>query len=247
MRPQDTKRFVFGSPGGLTYLFGLPDVRDSEKPVVLLIHGMFSDVSYLLPWAEILGESFDVLLAPLPGHPGGAEFREPTVASIATALAEACAALAPGRRLYVVGDSIGGSIALAMGAFPGLSGVIAVESPLETGKLWSFWALLPRLRGRSAVPEAVIAGLMGTGPESGVSYRGLLDRLVAPAIVIVGDIPLQPPRTFDKTPSHLDQADHAAIGAAPLASLHVVSGGHLLMGERSDEVVRLVRAALDPG
>jgi len=238
-------RFIAGPPERQVHLYGHPGVKASTRPVVLMIHGVFGWSANLYGWTEIFGPEADVLFAALPGHPGGAPYASPSVEAVAESFLHALDLGFGSRRVIVVGESVGGVIALAMGASSAVARVVAVEPPLVTAKQWCFEAIVPTARERgSTVPDEVIWAFMGGGaPRRDLDHRPLLSRLAVPAEVIAGDVPLMPPRRVMEAPSFLDETDHAAILAAPMARLHIVKGGHALLRDPSDEVLSILRAA----
>lgn len=238
MRP--TKLFFIETRDGHVVLAADPGFARSRRPVVVLIHGAFRVASDLAAWLDRLDDlPADIVLACLPGHGNGPPLARAGMAAMIENFQDALAVIAP-RGVTILGESLGGLIGLAQ-AYP----CVAFEPPLATAKLWPIWTGLRLAQTQGlAVPAGFAEAVFGA-PENGHDYSGLLDRSSAPGLVVLGDVPLQPPRDLTTTPSLLDDADRKALAARPRLRVEVLAGGHELLKEAPDDCERLIRDFLD--
>ena len=156
---------------------GAPEVRswspaasaDSTKPILLYVPGIeFSGYSFALQ-ADEMGDDYDVRYFTVP------QSDRSTFDGLATTLSGAVTELSNGSRpVYVLGESFGGALALAVGlrAPAGLSGLVVVNPASSIKRSWSS-QLIPLLDALDALPQP-----MGGGP-SGAAYLSLAVPIIA--------------------------------------------------------------------
>lgn len=224
---------------GEIWLWHEPAAADDGRPVVLWIDGAWSiarprsfELQGLLPEAAVFN-------AHLPGNHAPAT-RTPTIEAYAAAFSEVLDQLA--RPAVVVGASVSGLAAFALKS-PWLRGVVALDPPLLTGKLWP---LAPFLETKAAEPDqqAFVWNVFGVAPGRSEprDYRPLLEGLAVPTWVLFGSEALYPPRPFTEPPSLLDEPERALLAAHPKISIRLIEGiGHNVGGRAIAHVRTCVR------
>jgi pimeloyl-ACP methyl ester carboxylesterase len=237
MRPiSDTKWIECVAPTGEKLVFvGRPEMRDRHKSVVLLIHDVLSSPENLAGWFAHLEPEAEVLLSVLPGHGNAPHLRPAGLDDLVSALDQCLRTMVPRRRVLVVGAGFGGLVALGLNN-RGYA-CVAVDPMLSTSRLWPLGDALAdaQLRGVGLDPDFLFEtfGWRDGALAEPRSYGQLLDRLKAPAMVICGDVPLEP--RGDAAPSWLDEADHALLAAYPATRVQVIDGcGHDLLAAAPD-------------
>jgi pimeloyl-ACP methyl ester carboxylesterase len=204
---------------------------------VALLPGFGRPAAQLRPWRDLLPD--EVLVFDLPGYNGAPPLEEPTL----EALAARYAAQIP-RDAVVVGESLGGIVALKMAA-DGYRAV-AVDPPLSTAKLWTLHfalgVLLKRNTRRLWMAPFVEAffGYRVDGALEERNYWPLLDELVQPVHVIAAGVPLWPTRPMEliaaTMPSVLDEADGYHLSRHPMVRYRQIEGPHTLLTERTEDM-----------
>lgn len=162
----DVRRMLTDTPWGRVSFVGRTGPR---RAVRLLVHGAGRRASHLLPWA---GEGY--VLAELPGH-GAGPMMEGGLEACARAFDHALRARWPQAALSVVGESLGGLVALAMD----VEQVVALDPPLAPSPI-----LRATVASGALSPWAV--------PILSASHWSLLDRRPA-HIAIAADSILDKP------------------------------------------------------
>lgn len=226
------QRHAFRTPIGEIWLWGEADALTGAKPVVLMINGAFSiarprafELPALLPEAA-------VMIAHLPGN------HSPQPASHSVeAYAEGFSAALDriGRPAVVVGCSVGALVGLAMTS-PRVRGLVIVEPPLLTEKLW---CLLPSLQAKArAAPDdpdlrAFLWNVFGVA-EAALEprdHRPLVTKLSLPSWAMFGGEPLMPERATDELPSLVDEPERDLLRSHPGVETRVVpTVGHNVPG-----------------
>ena len=234
---------AFTTPLGEIRLSGEPQAFDGAKPVVLVIKGAFAVEGG--PYANLhlrLPEAA-VLLAQLPGH-YAPPLAETSIEAFAAAFGHVIRTVFADRRVVVWGESLGGLVALAIEA-PNVRRLL-LDPPLHTGKLWPSAPNFRRIYERHPEHRTFLANVLGVTAE-GVEdrdYTGLFGR---PARMLIGDVPLWPPRAFETAPSVLDDADRQFLAGRPEIELTVLPGvGHTLFNHARTAVLDAARALLNP-
>ena len=215
-------------------------------PVLLVLHGALRNAEVLMqrfaPWSA----SFDIVFADLPGHGRSSPVLPATVEAFALRAGSAMQAKFPGRDLFVLGESLGGLVALAMGGqgWPCLRGVIAADPPLTTAKLWhvaqAVRTALTRSPGHPFMESfaAEIFGIARAAVPAERIYYPVLDRLRVPALMLTGDTPLLPPRQTASVPCVMDEVDRFVIERLyrDRVSVEVLDrSGHLVLFDAAAE------------
>lgn len=211
--------------------------------ILVVLPGFASEAAQYAAAAEGLAD--DLRLMNLPGHAG-----EPLPATYdLAALADWVAARVP-RDALVVGESLGGLIALEL-ATRGFRAV-AFEPPLSTAKLWTLHDAVTERLGRNPGVSWLapyVEAVFGVSPNREIIERdrwGLLDRLPAPTDIVAGDVPLGPRRRLkdgEPIPTVLDDADGARLARHPNVRFRRIAGPHGLLSQ-SPETSRPMLAEL---
>lgn len=229
--------------------------KDSRRPVVVFLHGALRSAGVFVPWVDLLGDTADVVLVDLPGHGRSLPIPSATVAAMADAVHDALRAASPGRQVLLVGESLGGTIALAIGgqADPSwLRAVFAADPPLTTAKLWSVINRFRRLVAEAADNPFVnrlgrdAFGIMPDSVDERIYYP-LVGALRVPALIATGDLALLPPRTVAGLTCLFDPVDEFVVaqlypGKAPVH--HLANCGHLLLIDAKERCLELIRGLI---
>jgi pimeloyl-ACP methyl ester carboxylesterase len=126
-------------------------------------------------------------------------------------------------KAVVVGLSAGGLVALAM-KHRSIRRLILADTPLSTGDLWPLEGAFKGPASRVPAAGKWFDDILGYTPHGWEDrgYRPLLDRLNTPAMVLLGGLPLQPHRPFDRMPSLVTPEDRAAYERHPLVETQVL-------------------------
>ncbi len=139
--------------------FRLGDARGGEAPAVLCVHGLTGTPYEVRPPAEALARAgFHCEGVLLPGHgTTHAELaRTPREAWIDAVVAAHDALARQHARVYVLGLSLGGVLALALAQRRALAGAVVLAAPLDLGRLvhaavpW-LWPVVPSLPKTPAI------------------------------------------------------------------------------------------------
>lgn len=220
---------------------------DPNRPLVVFIHGVFRHGGMLASWPFRLKHLAQVLIVDLPGHGHSLSTIQPSIDNMTQAIGRALSSIAAGRRVILVGESLGGLIVLGLQEeCPrcDIRSVIALDPPMSTAKLWSVHtnlAQLPKHKNPSSFDYQLIYQLFGLNFEdkSRVDeriYYPILDKLTCPTFILTGDVPLFPPRPGNFSPCLFDAVDQYILRRFyPAMRCEVLSGaGHLLLGDRPD-------------
>ncbi len=212
----------------------------AARPVVLMIHGALRESSALFDWITLLDPEFEVVLVDLPGHGRSPPIANVTIEGFAANVADVVTAALGDRAVVVVGESLGGLVALAMGGLPieSIQGIIAADPPMTMAKLWHvknamsgmvasnpgnhFWRSLARN----------VFGVDSDGYGNERIYYGLVDQVQVPVLFLTGDVPLFPVRNVNAVPCLFDDVDLYVVKrfAGDIAQFERVPGcGHVLL------------------
>lgn len=203
----DAKRYFVPTPHGAVSLVFAAKPRDR---VMLVIHGAGRRAFQLRGWLAL-----DVVFAELPGH-DLAPMMGGDLATYAEAFNLAVEQVWPGLPLTVVGESLGGIVALHMRADrkvlidPPMQPTTEVETELRVGFV-AEW-LKPHLR---------------------VAHWPLLDAQEAPLEVVCASRSILPPDAIKR------------LGDHPRVRLSVIDGGHVLMDDNPEGVARILAGHQD--
>lgn len=208
-----------------------------RKLAALAITGAFADAEQLERHPQTVGPEFDGYVAHLPGWITP-PLAQTSIPAFAQAFDEVVETLGP---TVVVGVSAGALVALAMRS-PLVRGVVAVEPPLSTAKLWP---IIPLFRSMLGGPQdAFIRNVFGI-TETTVEERGygsLLEGVRAPLEVVVGSEPLLPPRPVERPPSVVDQPERELLARHGKLSV-VVPAGHTVQTQAGKAMLSVVLRA----
>lgn len=204
-------------------------VLAGRRPLVAVLPGYDQVIADIAPLTTRFAD-FDLVLGLLPGHGGAPIISRPTVEACARGFAQALARALPGRRFWLVGNSLGGVIGMAIAGDPppGMAGLVAIE-PFLDGQCWPLQRVL-------AVKPTRFSTTVFQG-----SYAHLVGRMRTPCTVLAGDRPLTSEPQPD-LPSLLSASDRALI--VRHARLVDIPGGHDIAAARPDLCAQAVRGAL---
>jgi len=237
----------------VTYATQAP--KESQRPVVVLLHGALRNAGVLLPWADLLSDSADVVLVDLPGHGRSAPIAPATVAAMADAVHDALKAALPGRQLLLVGESLGGTVALAIGGLADpawIRAVFAADPPVTTAKLWSVADNFRRvIASQPDNPFFARFGrdAFGITPDDieELIYYPLIGALRMPAVIATGDIRLLPPRRLNGVTCLFDPVDQFVVANLypdKARIHHIANCGHLVLTDATEACLRLIHELL---
>jgi len=222
------------------------------KPVILMIHGALRDVTPLLPWLSLLEPDFDVVFVELPGHGRASPLYPVSIENFAANIGDALTQMLEHRRIIVVGESLGGLVALALGtgSLPMVRGIVAADPPLTMGKLWHVTSAVQNhiasAKDRFWTEFAFnIFGVEGDqlDPDDRIYYP-LFDHLSVPTYLLTGDLPLFPVRSLAGVPCVIDAVDWRTILRHPCKFVRlerINECGHLLLVGAKDRCLTLIR------
>ncbi len=245
------RQTVFETSLGPLSLWSERGALASRRPVVVTITSTFADPDHMSRMQQVLGEAATAVLMHLPGD-RPSPLRQTSITAFAQALGEVVTREFHDRPVVLHGLGMGALVALAVRAAP-VRRVIAVEPPLATGKLWPMvGGLQQRLRaGPDDAPlHDLVREMFGVQPDAvpGRSYLPLLGNPAdPPADVVLGEIPLMPPRPLDRYPSLVDEPERQALRSHPRVALHVAPGaGHNVPLHAPELLRELLLAACGP-
>jgi pimeloyl-ACP methyl ester carboxylesterase len=217
-----------------------------DRPVVLAICGAFAPFDYLSWLGDRLPEA-EVVITHLPGL-----LTAPpdvvSVSSFAYAFIDLIESFYIGRRIVVIGLSVGGLVALSINS-ESVAAVIAVDPPLSTAKLWPLidWASMARGQ-MTPTQQDWLWRIFGYGSTiEDRCYHDIVSELSRPARVIVAGDSLGARRQITELPGLLDTTDVEFLKRNNLISVQVVDGvGHDVAVRRPEVLVAEIRAALTP-
>lgn len=242
-RPQgDTKWFLVETEFGTCRVLGRPEVRTSKRPVAVFIHGLGRQISDIWPGVAMAERCADVLLLSLPGVQTD-EIAVPSIDNIAKMYLCAIRAVVGARPSLIIGESVGGLVALAMA--PGVDRVVLIDPPLTMSDQWPiWWSIEHSPPGSLGFPKTLLDECVGTSPEASeqISYLHLV-KDGSKVRVICGAEPLLPPRDLKYSPS-LVKPEEIAYMRACGATVDIIPGGHALMDHAREEVARVIAEEL---
>jgi hypothetical protein len=203
---------------------------ESDRPALVTITSAFADRDHMSRMQQVVGDEADAFLVHLPGVVWPIP-PNTSVAAFAAAVSEILNRDFANRLVVLHGVGVGALVALAVRASP-VRRVVAVEPPLDTGKLWPvFPTLRRRLRepAQDAAVQAFIGAVFGVTAAAVEPrrYLGLLDGWTAPIDVLVGATPLLPERPLEHYPSLVDEPEREALRGLAGVTLHIAEGsGH---------------------
>lgn len=240
--------------GGAVALYGVAESFRSPRTAVVFIHGAGRSSVRLTAWVDLLQDQADVVLLDLPGHGRSLPVVPASVANLADNVADALAVALPARRLVLVGESLGGLIAMDLAARRGLDvrALVAADPPFRTAKQWQLHRFYAQYLAEApdddflhSLAFEMFGASPGREPVDRVRY-GLLDGLEIPVDVVTGDF-AAPPGVARGLRCMLDEADKALLrqSYAGRVRLHALEeSGHLVLEDRRDFCLDLIRRRL---
>ncbi|THD59342.1 alpha/beta hydrolase [Phenylobacterium sp.] len=226
-------------------LWAPPGALTSAKPMVLVITGAWAPADEMIRTAQVVGPAWDAAVMRLPGN-GTPVLAETSVAAWGGAVSDLIGIALAGRPVMLVGLSIGALVALAV-RHPRVARIVALEPPLDTGKLWP---LAERLQARwreTPADRTFLEAVFGQGAASleGRTY-GHLFAGAPPADVALGEVALYPERPLPRFPSFVDTPEREWLARQPGVALHVAPGaGHNIHVFAAPFLRDLLLAAMD--
>lgn len=233
------ERREYRTSEGAIWLWGARDAFDGPKPIGLVILGAFNAEKSALMDLQTSVPDLAVLIGRLPGN-RSPEPRSHSIDAYASAYTQVLIELR--RPAIVVGASIGGLVAFGLGA-PNLKGILALDPPLRTGKLWPLRDGFRRRLRNDPTNERLaefIFNVFGisAGDHEDRNYEYLLEGLKAPTWVMYGDDALLPERAISRDPSLLDEPERNLMRRHPGISTALVEGaGHNLPAHAFNRVI----------
>jgi pimeloyl-ACP methyl ester carboxylesterase len=214
-----------------------------ERPLLFMIRGAFPEPDQLVR----LGETFpaaDFAWSDLPGM-HSPPFAWASVPLFAAAFDEALELLFPGRRITVVGISMGGTTALHMRS-PLVRSMVLADPPLRTGQLWPLVGYR-QIAARTPGGADWLWSILGIGPDAieDRDYRAPLDNLTATPRFLLGGEPLMPERPLRNLPGLISAEDREMLlrrfgGAVTI----IPEVGHNIVRDAEATFVRAIQSAL---
>lgn len=185
-----------------------------DGPAVLLIHGAMRAANDLFDFGQRIK---NCVYGHLPGH-SVPNLTEMSVDAWSKAFAVAAAEFFQERPVLVVGESLGGLVAIGIARFPiaRIHHVVAIDPPLSPMP----WPLA------TAALTPSIRSLFEH------DHWPLLEAARIPVTIVAGSEDLGQQRDADRSPSLMSDIDKRR--ASIMSTLHVIPGGHLLLQENPD-------------
>jgi pimeloyl-ACP methyl ester carboxylesterase len=222
-----------------------------DKPAILGFPGSFRPIGTLYGLARALAAEFDLLLVDYPGFGATTIAESPTIGGLVARAAAMAAQFLPERKLFAMGDSIGGIVALAMaaGAETPLEGVAALEPPLSARALAKARGHLRQSAEGLPMNDYFRAWLdgpeiMGDGAPDG--FFPLLERAASRARILVVAGGRAVDRGMAAPAALIDDADALRAGEAARI-VRFASAGHLVSDEAPDACVSALREFFGEG
>jgi len=164
---------------------------------------------------------------------------DPTVQNITSMFLEALDVVGGRSNAIVVGESLGGLVAMGMSSHVGAS--IVIDPPLSMHDQWPIREMERKYGvGSKVFPSPLFELCIGRGGDSpSKSYVDMIYRCSKSTCFICGSIPLMPPRPLPDSPSLVKPEELEIIRAQGLR-LEVVEGGHDLFHQAADAVDRII-------
>lgn len=233
-------------------------------PAVVFLHGAARTGKVLYHWANELEELADVYCIDLPGH-GASELPKGKPTNLDT-VAERVASIVQGplsgRKVVLVGESVGGLIALKLAGMTGLTnivGVLAADPPTSSRKLWHVQGNYLKLLAQRDELDGIVTFFEGIFGYDGLDidgkvYYDVYRQVSRPAVILTGDFHLNPFQNANTVPMCLfDEVDVAVmeiIGNANLSIRELGNSNHLLLSDRvaeaRTEILKLLKLCQVP-
>lgn len=243
------------SRDGVIALTADPSAFEGDRPVALFVQGALQSLSGQQgAWAPLLAPLADAVFVDLPGQGRSTPIIPATLGRFADNVADAAASALPGRRIVLVGESLGGLVSLAVASLGRLDirATLLVDPPFTTAKQWQLYAYFNQMLTRQP-DDAALASLawemfgITPGAQEERVYYPLLDQAPGPVHVITGDVALQPVRQMGVLSSVMDGADRFILERfyGDKVRLHTIPGaGHQVLAAQLEASAALVRTLM---
>ncbi len=242
-------------PGGNIHAYGSRPIMGDPTPAIVILHGMGRSSNDLYHWYARLEGQADLLFLDLPGHGRSEPIEQAHLLGMALHVRDAIVAAFPGRRVLIVGESLGALVALQIGATDAglVTAILAVDPPLVMRKLPHSHRSLRNGAALSAHPaffEAISQSIFGSFGDDRRDriYYDLIGQCSAPVMLLTGDIEVFPIRKLDADTCCMDAVDRYVVETFfwSHASFHrKVGAGHLLLVDHPDWCEERLRDLVD--
>jgi hypothetical protein len=234
-----TKWYHAATQYGRCTFLARPELRSSGRRKIIFIHGLGRHVRDLTRGFSIAERYGDVVLMCLPGFAPSEMIADPTVQNITSMFLEALDMIGGGPSAIVVGESLGGLI--AMGMSRQVSASIVIDPPLSLDDQWPVREMEARYGvGGDLFPSPLFELCMGRDDDKHpISYMDMVYRCSKNTCFICGSVPLLPPRPLPNAPS-LVKAEEREIIRSQGLRLEIVEGGHDLFLKAAEAVDRII-------
>ena len=215
----------------------IPAIPRPGRPIAMFLPGLGASLLLAAVHALALVERFDVVVCSLPGHSGSDDAAEVSLAGFAGEFAALIAAALPrARNLFVMGQSLGGLIALELAhrCPEQVRHVVLLDPPFRLTRprpamllrqVWMF-------TGSQPYQARICREIMGFDPETGAigpprDYHALAGGDFTSLVLCGGNPP-------GRLPSFVEEEDLAAVRAlhpAVLIGARLHGGGHTLLAD----------------
>lgn len=236
--------------------YRVADWITGDRPAVVLVHGALRSAANLASWPAQLRDQADVYLMELPAHGRSTPIDPPSIVNMAAVLGQAIAERIPNPEVLVVGESIGGLVALALAGQPSsgtVRAVLALDPPMTTGKLWT-WRLhrlaerreMMRSRPALAAFDREVFGIYPDRFEERI-YYDLIGHAQVPVVIAGGDRTALASKAIG-APSVFDEIDRFVISRMYPSHAQIQTienAGHVLLEDAPDACAGLIRDILE--
>ncbi|THD74321.1 MAG: alpha/beta hydrolase [Phenylobacterium sp.] len=214
---------------------------DAGRPVLLVIRGLFSRADHMEELAAPLSAEADIVFAHLPG------MHSPTLpgsdlTTITKAFREMMAERFADRRVVPTGVSAGCLVALGLASLPQVDAMVLVEPFLDVSQCWP----LREFAAAKAAPGSTLLPWLKAffGPNVADDFSPLANQAPARTAVLVGAVPLEPPRAMTRFPSLTSEAERAMWRARGAKVTVCPDAGHDVPARAPQALLAALREAL---
>jgi pimeloyl-ACP methyl ester carboxylesterase len=235
-------RVCFETPLGDIWLWGDRARFESDAPVILVIAGVYGRPDAFWFRMQARMPQAAVFAAQLPGHLCP-RLSKISIEAFADAFGYVIEVAFGGRPVLVCGESIGGTVALAL-PNPGIYRV-ALDPPLRTEHLWPLRDLLTKMYSTNTSSRPFLESIFGFDGQSlgAIDYMPLVKRH---ARVVMGAVPLMPEREFPKgLPSLVGEPEREFLASLPYIRTTTVNNAGHVMVWYEDFLVKLLGEQLN--
>ena len=232
-------------------------------PAVVFLHGAARTSRVLYHWAQELQDLADLYWIDLPGH-GESDLpkdKPVNLDTVAECVAKVVCGPLSGRKVVIVGESVGGLIALKLAGTSGLNnivGVLAADPPTSSRKLWHVQGNYQKLLPRRAELGSILTFFEGIFGYNGVDidgkvYYSVYQQVARPAVILAGDLHLNPFSKVNMPRCLFDEVDLEVldmIGNPNISIRKLENSNHLLLenfiADARTEILGLLKLCQEP-